>query len=60
MPTKGTKPLYQHVRPQDFDESKGHLVTPKGGRMICATCGKAIKRVDENDGPEGLKALFRF
>jgi hypothetical protein len=56
---------FQHVVPQRFDEG-GHAAEPiryKTGRvkrLVCVTCGKWVQRVPANDGPEGLKALFRF
>ena len=57
------KQLWQHVTPQDSEQMHEEEVSPvnaTAARPRCATCGKAIAKVDENEGPEALKALFRF
>lgn len=59
---KSTPIRWQHVVPQDWDGNQ-HTIKAVGIREpkpLCAVCSKRIKRVDENEGPEGLKAMFRF
>jgi hypothetical protein len=51
---------YQHVRAQTTEEANGHAATRSGRALKCAICEKPIKRVEENAGPEGLAAMFRF
>lgn len=46
----------QHVVPQ----AETHPIKLKNGRLKCLTCGKTVRYVSDNDGPEGLKALLRF
>lgn len=61
--------LWQHKVPQGWDEGcEADPIIPswdsdKGtlpSHYVCADCGEPIKQVDENEGPEGLKAMFRF
>lgn len=54
---------YQHKVPQRPDEQllPYHDVQPHhNDRRSCATCLQPIKAVDENDGPEALKSMFRM
>jgi hypothetical protein len=54
--------IYQHVDPQPWD-GKQHEIDPKytfSGKEVCRVCWKPIMRVDDNEGPEGLKALLKF
>ena len=62
---------WQHKVPQgDHRDDNGpapHSVAPRARaqhepttRRFCAVCGFAVKKVPLDDGPEGLKALFRF
>ncbi len=55
---------WQHRVPVRVDEPGYHEeeVKPENLRGLpdCKWCGKRIIRVDENEGPENLKALLRF
>ena len=62
------KVRFQHVIPQRFDDSlyheeevePGEFLTDNKIVLLCKFCSKEIIEVDENEGPEGLKALLRF
>ena len=57
------KQRWQHITPQDSREMHEEEVSPvnaAAAKPRCATCNKPIAKVDENEGPEALKALFRF
>ena len=56
MPDK--KERWQHTTPMQ----NPHDIVPVSalGNTVCKTCRKAVKRVDADDGPEGLKALLKF
>lgn len=59
---------WQHVYPIRTDEPEYHEeeVEPTiypGDNLpskVCKWCRKTIKQVDDNEGPESLKALLRF
>lgn len=57
------EPSYQHSIPQrdlDHEARPRDGVSLYGPRLVCRTCAKPLIIVDENDGPEMLKALLRF
>ena len=53
---------YQHLVPQErTHEIEVEWSDKKENRgRICKTCKKRVAMFDENEGPEGLKALLRF
>lgn len=54
---------WQHVIPQREPWDCDPITPMRGpdfGRPVCNKCGEPIKQVDENEGPESLKAMFRF
>ena len=57
-----TKMTYQHLVPQErTHEIEVEWSDKKENRgRICKTCKKRVAMFDENEGPEGLKALLRF
>ncbi len=61
--------LWQHDRPLHPEECDADPVKPMLDSNFlsnefdperCYSCGERIHIVDENDGPESLKAFFRF
>ena len=59
MPKLDPTQKYQHDVPQ---ENLAHTPRPvdRAFPNTCVVCRKRIHKVDDNDGPESLKALFRF
>jgi hypothetical protein len=59
---KAKQQKWQHVVPQkDLNhEPRPEPRVTTNSWVGCATCGARIRRVDDNEGPESLKALFRF
>ena len=61
---------YQHTIPQGIDDPSYHEEEPfpKGAKnksgvrvtYTCRYCNKQLIPVDDNEGPEMLKALLRF
>lgn len=53
---------WQHRRPKSLEECDASPIRPKPFMVydMCAKCGSPIVKVDENEGPEALKALLRF
>lgn len=61
---------FQHTIPVGLDDPDYHEEEPipwgpknSGGFVVtytCRYCGKQLIRVDNNEGPETLKAMFRF
>lgn len=55
---------WQHEVPQKLNARDAHVATPKSyrakKRATCKICGLPIINFPENEGPEGLKAFFRF
>jgi len=59
----GKQQRWQHQIPQDMAETHEEEVRPRNlrsAKLLCASCGQPIVAVDEDEGPEGLKALLRF
>ena len=64
-------PRWQHQRPKTTDECDGpepmHTVDDNNPNRLelrsptwCTKCGAIVVLVDEDEGPESLKALLRF
>jgi hypothetical protein len=62
------KKLWQHKVPQPPEACDADPIVPSWdsergtlpSHYVCADCGRPIKQVDSNEGPEALKSLFRF
>lgn len=61
-----TRVRWQHLTPQGTEEMHEEAPEPTQypsdglPSKVCRFCRKTIVRVDENEGPEALKALLRF
>jgi hypothetical protein len=52
---------WQHKYPRlEGDHVATPTVTNRKTTPICATCGKQVVKVRDDEGPESIKALLKF